>query len=541
MVELLLIVISALLIYVLARFRSEVQSLLRAVESLTERGFVGADGLRISDSRLRQFWERWSRGFRDRYLRLNHRLAVTETQRSSLLGSAELSKQIVEFFQGLDGELECSVVLENEREGSWRVLGCSASARYLHALQSPVRSLKVFGIILEEIHRCKKHPELLVHLGWRGASMVGFTERASAAESLLTTLAESLELENRKQQGEEQRRALIGVSHDLRQPTLIALAKLRERNERLPEIESLLAEQLNLLSDLLDYERASLGTLKSRPQSVVLVQVVAELAQIGSLPISSKIDDSQVYVDRKQLRRILGNLISNAAKSGVDVKVSITLSHLAGGALELSVCDNGRGVPKEIANRLFQPIEGELVEKGLGLSICRVLAEKNGITLSYRPAPIQGSIFSVLFPKELVITEETPPSSHSPRSSILIAEDDEATARFYTRTVEALGHIPIRVTSRQEVTAYLSSNQRIGALLTDISLADGEITEDLLEEGSRLPPTLVISGYDEPDKRLAELGISFIQKPAEVSEISASLQALLASARMNSNSVAVTG
>lgn len=527
--ELALIIIAAVAIALLLSLRRQTRNLLAALESLSERGFVGRGGLRVRDPELRQFWERWNRTFR-----MRHQTKDKSSPRESLLngsakGSAEISEQIVNYFLNLSPDSECSILIEDEG-GESRVLHSSGTPRYRLALESPVRSLTAFSIISEETHTLE--PGLSIHLAFRGVAPAGYTERKEAAARQLSALSEALESEKSKRIQEGERRALIGVSHDLRQPSLIALAKLKERRERLPEIEALLSEQLDLISDVLDYERATLGTLRARPQSVTIRTITDELTALysASAEISSNCDDTSVYVDRKQLKRILGNLLSNAVRAGdtIDSKVRVVfaLSSLPDGALELTVTDNGRGVPTEIAKNLFKPTEGELVEKGLGLSICRILAELNGLTLSYREAPVKGSCFSIIFPKELIITQNEPHTLTEP-SSVLIAEDDEATARFYTRTVQALGHIPIRVNSRAEVRSYLGSGRKLGALFTDLSLSDGEITEDLLEHAANLPPTLVVSGYDDLDERLVKLGVSFIQKPAEVSEISKSLRELI--------------
>jgi signal transduction histidine kinase len=107
---------------------------------------------------------------------------------------------------------------------------------------------------------------------------------------------------------------------------------------------------------------------------------------------------TRAIADPAALVDILVNLIGNAAIAVADHgRITIT----AGGApeLELSVTDDGPGVPPELATRLFQPfVTGRGRDHahpgtGLGLAMARSIAERHGGTLRHEPVARGGARF----------------------------------------------------------------------------------------------------------------------------------------------------
>jgi two-component system sensor histidine kinase DctS len=67
--------------------------------------------------------------------------------------------------------------------------------------------------------------------------------------------------------------------------------------------------------------------------------------------------------------------------------------------VEFSVADWGPGISDEVAAQLFTPFFTTKAEgMGLGLSLCRTVAEQHGGTLVYAPNQPQGIIFSFTLP-----------------------------------------------------------------------------------------------------------------------------------------------
>jgi signal transduction histidine kinase len=71
-----------------------------------------------------------------------------------------------------------------------------------------------------------------------------------------------------------------------------------------------------------------------------------------------------------------------------------------GGFLVTEVEDTGKGIPPEIAGKLFEPFAtyGKAGGTGLGLSICQRIVQDHGGTLTARSEPGRGAIFKITLP-----------------------------------------------------------------------------------------------------------------------------------------------
>lgn len=114
-------------------------------------------------------------------------------------------------------------------------------------------------------------------------------------------------------------------------------------------------------------------------------------------------DELIVTADPDQLRQVLYNLLSNAAKyspPGRDIVVAICTS---GDDAVLRVRDRGHGVAPEDAERIFAKYErGDqgLPGAGLGLYLARLVVEAHGGRLELVPAEGEGAIFELTLPRD---------------------------------------------------------------------------------------------------------------------------------------------
>jgi two-component system sensor kinase FixL len=107
-------------------------------------------------------------------------------------------------------------------------------------------------------------------------------------------------------------------------------------------------------------------------------------------------------IDKVQIQQILVNLIRNAMEAMADCdKRQLTISTgLAGNDVEISVSDTGGGLPEDVVSRLFHPfVTTKPRGMGMGLSICRTIAEAHGGRLWLESNAPEGATFKLALPR----------------------------------------------------------------------------------------------------------------------------------------------
>ncbi|MGY5128608.1 sensor histidine kinase [Streptomyces nigrescens] len=193
---------------------------------------------------------------------------------------------------------------------------------------------------------------------------------------------------------------LHGLAQD---PALIERAMLRIEGEA-ARMHSMV-EELLLLARLdqgrpIAHAPVNLGALAD--DTVTDARVVAP-----GRPITVEAPD-EVFAcgDEDRLRQVLQNLLSNALRhTPPDTPVTVTARSLPTGTAELTVTDQGPGMPPATAERIFErfyrgdesrnPTSGGT---GLGLSIVKSIAEAHNGTATVHTTPGKGSTFTVTLP-----------------------------------------------------------------------------------------------------------------------------------------------
>jgi len=182
------------------------------------------------------------------------------------------------------------------------------------------------------------------------------------------------------------RALLANASHELRSP----LARLRvaidlwqdaPTAERRAEIARNLSELDQLIDEILlasrldHFEQASLG------ETVDLLALAAEEAARVGASVEGEVVET--VGDARLLRRLLRNLIENAARHGAP-PVEVLVGRSADGRPSLVVQERGRGIPTEEQQRVFEPFYRPAGQAeaaggwGLGLALVRQIAERHG-------------------------------------------------------------------------------------------------------------------------------------------------------------------
>jgi two-component system, LuxR family, sensor kinase FixL len=216
------------------------------------------------------------------------------------------------------------------------------------------------------------------------------TERKRAEEALAAT---SRELERTNAELET---LVYSASHDLKSPMVSLLGYLeylridygdalgREGGRYLERMTDCTLYMQRLIHDLIDLSRV--GRAAGEVTDVDLGELVGAIVEevraahpsvgfhVGRLPV--------VVADPVGLRQLFTNLIENAVRHGgrPDLEVTVEGRELLDGSLELSVRDDGRGIPPEHRERVFgvfERLDGPSTAggTGMGLAICRKIVE----------------------------------------------------------------------------------------------------------------------------------------------------------------------
>jgi Na+/proline symporter/signal transduction histidine kinase/ActR/RegA family two-component response regulator len=214
-------------------------------------------------------------------------------------------------------------------------------------------------------------------------------------------------------------RFLAAASHDILQPLNAArlyVTSLVERHGAGEEarlvgnIDASLEAIEEILGALLDISRLDAGAMKPELSSFRIDELLRQLA-VEFAPQAREKGLDLVFVrcsltvrsDRRLLRRLLQNLVSNAIKYTQNGRVLVGCRRL-GGRLRLNVYDTGLGIPESKRRAIFKEFHrldtGAKVARGLGLglSIVERIARVLDCEVEVRSAVGSGSHFSVAVP-----------------------------------------------------------------------------------------------------------------------------------------------
>jgi two-component system, NtrC family, nitrogen regulation sensor histidine kinase NtrY len=143
-----------------------------------------------------------------------------------------------------------------------------------------------------------------------------------------------------------------------------------------------------MVNDFSDYARSPSLELVSSPIGDLIHEILA-LYQSNpnhQVTLINDKEDTEVKIDKNRFRQVLHNLLKNAIEASEEAKlpVKINLNYQVvtqhkGEFLEISISDQGPGIPAEMINTLFEPyITNKAKGTGLGLAIVKKIIEEHG-------------------------------------------------------------------------------------------------------------------------------------------------------------------
>jgi signal transduction histidine kinase/CheY-like chemotaxis protein len=215
-----------------------------------------------------------------------------------------------------------------------------------------------------------------------------------------------------------------------------------------------------------------------------------------------------------------------------------------GRAVQLSVEDNGCGMPPEVRERLFEPFFTTKPQgrgTGLGLSAVHGTVSSQKGALEVNSEPGRGTVFHVYLPLDTqteatdASTPQAPRASASrplERGTVLVVDDDELHGRAVVGLVRQLGYAVRQLASARAALALMDDGAEVWAVISDVVMPDmdGPKFAQALSERTPRPAVVLMTGF-APDGALASLPprIPILRKPFGRDELQAALAAAVES------------
>ena len=285
-----------------------------------------------------------------------------------------------------------------------------------------------------DITTLKNHEERLLESEKRlKANVVELKSARRTAENQAKQLAELAEkYAEEKTRAEDANRAksefLANISHELRTPlnAIIGFSEIMKSamfgplgaakyDEYCTDIHHSGTYLLGVINDILDMSRIEAGQVDLSVETVDIGELFTEATRImtptsseKNITLASAIGDGmRIQVDRRAMKQILLNLMSNAVKFTPADGCVTTRVRLERDWVVVAVEDNGIGIPKRELERLGQPfvqVENQFTKthqgSGLGLAIARSLTELHHGKMEIQSEVNVGTTVTVRLPRE---------------------------------------------------------------------------------------------------------------------------------------------
>ncbi|MBN2728311.1 MAG: hypothetical protein JXR53_03725 [Bacteroidales bacterium] len=252
-------------------------------------------------------------------------------------------------------------------------------------------------------------------IAWKKKDEIG--ELVFEYNRMIDELAEKAELLARNEREMAWREMAKQVAHEIKNPlTPMKLStQYLERawqdgsedfDERLKRFTSTMIEQINNLSEIAS-EFSNFGKMpESKVEKICINDIISgviTLFRSEDNDIVFEQPDEALYImgDESRILRVFNNLFKNAQQAFVADrrgKISVQLSRIDN-RIQISVSDNGSGVPEDVKRRIFQPnFTTKSSGTGLGLAMVKNILTEMGGSISFESKAGEGTTFFIELP-----------------------------------------------------------------------------------------------------------------------------------------------
>ena len=287
------------------------------------------------------------------------------------------------------------------------------------------------GSSFEEVQQQNRElVETLAELRERQEDLISLTRELEDTNRGIVALYAEIEdkAERLRRADEMKSRFLSNTSHELRTPlsSIRALSKLlldrmdgeltEEQERQVFLIERTATEMSELVNDLLDLAKIEAGRVEAQTSPVVVENLFRALkGMMRPLVDAERVElvfdnggiDEPFESDEGMISQILRNFIANALKFTEQGSVRVSAARdLAADTIVFAVTDTGIGIDAEHLQLIFEeftqvenPLQRKSKGTGLGLPLCRRLAELLGGQVEVTSRPGVGSTFMLTLPR----------------------------------------------------------------------------------------------------------------------------------------------
>jgi PAS domain S-box-containing protein len=259
------------------------------------------------------------------------------------------------------------------------------------------------------------------------------------------------------------------------------------------------------------------------------------------------------YVDPGQMSRVFTNLFLNAKDAmphggTVEVSAANVIADLQnhpslepGSYVEITVKDEGKGIPKEILPKIFEPYFTTKVKGyGLGLSVVYATVTRHNGSIEVESKEGEGTTMRICLPvtedlpPEIFVEEATIPQGHG---QILVMDDEEYVLEVLTELLHALGYnVGTAHNGEEAINEYkrtMVAGRKYDVVLMDLTNAKGMGGKEAIRGLLDLDPSvhaIVSSGYSN-DPVMAEYATygfeGVLPKPYNLEELAIAIRQIM--------------
>ena len=387
-----------------------------------------------------------------------------------------------------------------------------------------------------------------------------FTERSrAAAEQSALAQRLAMTVQALEQASQAKSDFLASMSHELRTPLSAIIgfsALMRDEaladegrrsvpDEWIEHVHRSGEHLLALINDVLDLTKIEAGRINLERESFELgtallesVEGLRPLAERKSIEMTVTADSGEITADRGRLRQIVYNLLSNAIKFTPEGGRITVEGRWSGDDAHLSVADTGVGIAVDDLEHVFEEFRqvGDLKAReagtGLGLALCRRLAEAHGGRMAVTSELGVGSRFEVILPfaRTISVAEVAPAAvvgqEEGYASRILVIEDDPGAVRLLRTYLEGEGY-DVEIAADGEAGFAAATRRPPDAIILDVLLPgiDGwEVLRRLKADPNlRDLPVVVVTVVDERNVAMSLGAVDYFLKPVNPAALLARL------------------